>query len=71
MIFKFQISPTYLESILLSHPAILEAAVVGVPVDVLGEVPHAYVVVKSPASAEELKKYVNGKVSLKNRLLQV
>jgi acyl-coenzyme A synthetase/AMP-(fatty) acid ligase len=39
----FQISPTYLESILLSHKSVSEAAVVGVPADVLGEVPRAYV----------------------------
>ena len=56
----FQISPTYLESILLSHKSVSEAAVVGVPADVLGEVPRAYVVLKSPASIEELVTYVNG-----------
>lgn len=37
-----------------------EAAVVGVPVDVLGEVPRAYVVLKSSASIEELVTFVNG-----------
>ncbi|VDI61775.1 Hypothetical predicted protein [Mytilus galloprovincialis] len=59
----YQISPTYLESILLSHEAVLEAAVVGVPADVFGEVPKAYVVLKSHAEATEIQKYINERVS--------
>ncbi|XP_063426050.1 probable 4-coumarate--CoA ligase 1 [Mytilus trossulus] len=59
----YQISPTYLESILLSHEAVLEAAVIGVPADVFGEVPKAYVVLKSHAEATEIQKYINERVS--------
>jgi acetyl-CoA synthetase len=52
-----------LESALVSHPAVAEAAVVGVPDEVKGEVPAAYVVLKQgfdpgDAIAQELKAWV-------------
>ncbi|MEM2237190.1 MAG: acetate--CoA ligase [Candidatus Caldarchaeum sp.] len=52
-----------LESVLVSHEAVAEAAVVGVPDEVKGEVPLAYVVLKkqftpSKEMAEELFKWV-------------
>ncbi|MCE4612953.1 MAG: acetate--CoA ligase [Desulfurococcales archaeon] len=55
-----------LESVLVSHPAVSEAAVVGAPDPVKGEVPVAYVVLKegqTPTSemAEQLKKWVREK----------
>lgn len=37
-----------IEDILHEHPAVLEAAVVGAPHDLLGEVPHAFVVLRDP-----------------------
>ncbi|XP_060066523.1 probable 4-coumarate--CoA ligase 2 [Ylistrum balloti] len=64
----YQISPTYLESILTSHPAVMEAAIVGIPCDEMGEVPRAHVVSRSRISAEELIKYVNDRVSPFKRL---
>jgi long-chain acyl-CoA synthetase len=50
------IYPADIEDILYSHPAVAEAAVVGRPDDVLGEVPEAYVAFKpgAIATAEEL-----------------
>ena len=52
-----------LESALVSHKAVAEAAVAGVPDEVKGEVPIAYVVLKEgykpgPEIAEELKRWV-------------
>ncbi len=41
-----RVSAKEIEDALYEHPAILEAAVVGVPDEVLGEVPKAYLVVK-------------------------
>ena len=38
---------------LLRHPAVQEAAVVGLPDDRWGEAPHAFVVLKNGASATE------------------
>jgi len=51
------IYPTEIEECLYGHPAVLEAAVVGRPDPVLGEVPVAYVALRPgrAASAEELR----------------
>jgi acyl-coenzyme A synthetase/AMP-(fatty) acid ligase len=42
----FSVYPTEIENILCKHPAIAEACVVGVPNEVRGEIPKAYVVLK-------------------------
>ena len=47
------ISSVEVESIMLRHPAIQEIAVVGVPHERWGESPHAFVVLKPGASANE------------------
>ena len=47
------ISSVEVEGVLLRHPAVLEAAVVGVPDERWGETPHGFVVLKSGASATE------------------
>jgi fatty-acyl-CoA synthase len=52
------ISSLEVEGVLLRHPAVQEAAIVGLPHEKWGEAPHAYVVLKAGASAtaEELIK---------------
>jgi fatty-acyl-CoA synthase len=45
------ISSVEVEGVLLGHPAVVEAAVVGVPDAKWGEVPHAFVVLRSSASS--------------------
>jgi acyl-CoA synthetase (AMP-forming)/AMP-acid ligase II len=47
------IYPKEVEDVLFSHPAILEAAVVGVPHPDFGEVPRAFVVLREGAKATE------------------
>ena len=47
------ISSVEVEGCLLHHPAVLEAAVVGMPHDKWGEAPHAFVILKDGASASE------------------
>jgi acyl-CoA synthetase (AMP-forming)/AMP-acid ligase II len=52
----FQVAPAELEALLLTHPGIADAAVVGVPDDEAGERPRAFVVVREGAhvSAEDI-----------------
>jgi fatty-acyl-CoA synthase len=47
------ISSLEVEGVLLRHPAVLEAAIVGLPHEKWGEAPHAYVMLKAGASATE------------------
>jgi fatty-acyl-CoA synthase len=47
------ISSIEVEGVLLRHPAVLEVAVVGLPDEQWGEVPHAFVVLKPGKSADE------------------
>jgi len=58
-----QVAPAELEAILLEHPAVADAAVVGWPDEEAGEVPKAYVVPKGDASAEALMAFVAAKVA--------
>ncbi len=47
------ISSIEVEGVLLRHPAVLEAAVVGMPHEKWGETPHAFVVLRAEATATE------------------
>ncbi|ETN86319.1 AMP-binding enzyme [Necator americanus] len=59
-----KVSPTELERILQAHPLISDAAVVGVPDSIKGELPKAFVIRKSDnLSAEEVKSFLKEKVS--------
>lgn len=58
----YQVAPAELEAILMSHPSIIDTAVVGLPDEKAGELPLAFVV-KNPDSkltSEEVVNYVNG-----------
>ncbi|CDW53759.1 AMP-binding and AMP-binding C domain containing p rotein [Trichuris trichiura] len=48
-----QVAPAELENILLQHPAIKDAAVVGIPKAEVGEVPRAYVCLRSQCTISE------------------
>ena len=48
-----KVSPKEVENVLYEHPAVLEAAVIGVPDETLGEAVKAYVVPKSGAAVTE------------------
>ena len=59
------ISSVELEGCLLSHPAVQEVAVVGMPHEKWGESPHAFVVLKAQAHCEEgeLKEFVRNSLA--------
>jgi fatty-acyl-CoA synthase len=59
------ISSVEVEAMLLRHPAVQEAGVVGLPDDTWGEAPHAFVVLKSGAttSADELREFSRARLA--------
>ncbi|EFA05828.2 uncharacterized protein LOC655287 [Tribolium castaneum] len=66
----FQISPAELENLLIQHPAVKDAAVIGIPDEVAGEVAMAFVV-KQPdknVTEKELVCFVNENVCAQKRL---
>lgn len=50
----FNVYPNEVEEVLVTHPAVLEAAAVGIADEKSGEAVKAFVVLKSPATADEL-----------------
>jgi len=61
----FQVPPAELEAVLLRHPDVADAAVIGVPDDEAGEIPAGYVVLRpgAAASSEEIMRFVAGEVA--------
>ena len=59
------ISSVEVEGVLLRHPAVQEVAIVGLPHERWGEAPHAFVVLRSGASAtpEELREFVRSRLA--------
>jgi acyl-CoA synthetase (AMP-forming)/AMP-acid ligase II len=58
-----QVAPAELEAVLLSHPAIADAAVIPIPDEEAGEVPKAFIVRKAETTAEEVMAFVAGRVA--------
>jgi long-chain acyl-CoA synthetase len=69
----FNIYPSDLEAVLRAHPAVADAAVVGVPSAQWGETPVAFVVLRANADegAEAVRDWVNGRVGKTQRLAAV
>jgi O-succinylbenzoic acid--CoA ligase len=53
----YKVYSAEVESVLVSHPAILEAALIGVPDPVLGEKTHAHIVPRSPLDADAVRRH--------------
>ena len=69
----FQVPPAELEALLLTHPAVADAAVVGEPDEEAGELPIGFVVLKPGAttSADELRAFVAGQVAHYKQLRRI
>jgi long-subunit acyl-CoA synthetase (AMP-forming) len=66
-----QIAPAELEALLLTHPAILDAAVVPKPHDEAGEVPKAFVVLRSETTKDDIMAFVAERVAPYKRIREV
>jgi acyl-CoA synthetase (AMP-forming)/AMP-acid ligase II len=66
----YQVPPAELEAILVTHPAVADAAVTPHPDEEAGEIPKAFVVLRpdAEATAEELMAYVAERVSPQRRV---
>ena len=63
-----QVAPAELEAVLVSHPAVADAAVVPRPDEGAGEVPVAFVALKGKATADEIDAFVSERVASYKRL---
>ncbi|HEY7622638.1 MAG TPA: AMP-binding protein [Solirubrobacteraceae bacterium] len=59
----YQVAPAELEALLVEHPAVAEAAVIGRPDEEAGEVPVAFVALDGDATPEEIRAYVAERVA--------
>jgi acyl-CoA synthetase (AMP-forming)/AMP-acid ligase II len=67
----FQVAPAELEGVLCAHPAVADAAVVGIPDDATGEVPKAFVVARGAAAPDEVMAWVAERVAPHKRVRAV
>lgn len=66
----FKVFPSVVEDVILEHPAVKEALVIGVPEEYRGEVPRAYVTLHDGATAtgEELAGWLNARIGKHERV---
>ena len=67
----WQVAPAELEAVLLSHPKVADAAVVGSPDEEAGELPKAFVVAKGEPTAEEILAFVAERVAPHKKVRKV
>ena len=59
----YKVFSVEVENVLSHHPAVLESAIIGRPCPVLGERVHAFVSVRGPTDAAELKRFCAGRLA--------
>jgi len=64
----FQVPPAELEAILITHPAVADCAVIGVPDEEAGELPKAFVVCAGEVEDDEILEFVAAKVSPQKKI---
>ena len=66
----FQVAPAELEAVLLRHPDVTDAAVIGLPDEEAGEIPAGYITLRAgaPASPEQIREFVACQVAGYKRL---
>jgi long-chain acyl-CoA synthetase len=69
----FKVFPSVVEDVILEHPAVKEALVIGVPDDYKGEVPRAYITLEQGASdsAQDLRDWLNAKIGKHERVDEI
>src|SRR5207245_6705853 len=67
----FQVAPAELEAILLTHPAVADAAVIPCRDDEAGEVPKAFIVTKADTSAQAIMEFVAARVAPHKKIREV
>jgi acyl-CoA synthetase (AMP-forming)/AMP-acid ligase II len=66
-----QVPPAELEAVLVSHPKVRDAGVIGMPMDDGGETPKAFVVAEDGVNGEELMAYVAERVAPYKKVREV
>ena len=67
----YQVAPAELEALLLTHPAVADAAVIPSPDEEAGEVPKAFVVLKYHFELKELQEFVAARVAPHKKIRKI
>lgn len=64
----FKVFPSQVEAVLVQHPLVKEALVIGAPDAYRGEVPRAFVTLHSPGNGNEIRDWLNARIGKHERV---